>query len=157
MSIQRFNIRVYMLLFDDSGSKLLLSDEIIQGKQYTKFPGGGVELGEGIAEALLREAHEELGQDVIIESHFYTTDILQVSKFNKHDQVVSVYYKCRLPIDDNGQSRCSFRITAKPFDFERFEDGEESFRWMKFDRLESSDMSFPIDKKVIQLLKAQIK
>ena len=42
MSITRFNIRVYILLFDESRESLLLSDEIVDGGFYTKFPGGGL-------------------------------------------------------------------------------------------------------------------
>jgi hypothetical protein len=43
MSIVRFNIRVYILLLDESKTRVLLSDEIIGGKYFTKFPGGGLE------------------------------------------------------------------------------------------------------------------
>ena len=41
-----FNIRVYGILINDK-KQVLVSDEFIRGGYYTKFPGGGLELGEG--------------------------------------------------------------------------------------------------------------
>ncbi|MFN5439619.1 MAG: NUDIX hydrolase, partial [Bacteroidota bacterium] len=41
-----FNIRVYGILISDD-NQVLVSDEFIRGNYYTKFPGGGLEFGEG--------------------------------------------------------------------------------------------------------------
>ena len=49
-----FNIRVYGILINDK-KQVLVSDEFIRGSYYTKFPGGGLEYGEGLIEALKRE------------------------------------------------------------------------------------------------------
>ena len=68
----RFNIRVYGLLIEDG--KVLVSDELIKGKGITKFPGGGLEFGEGTIEALKREFREELDTEIHIRRHYYTTD-----------------------------------------------------------------------------------
>ena len=52
IKVDNFNIRVYALI--QNGRKILLSHELINNKRVQKFPGGGVEYGEGIVEALQR-------------------------------------------------------------------------------------------------------
>jgi 8-oxo-dGTP diphosphatase len=69
-----------------------VSDEIIKGKFYTKFPGGGLEFGEGTRECLQREFKEETGLDVSIGDHLYTTDFFQPSAFHTNHQIISIYY-----------------------------------------------------------------
>jgi ADP-ribose pyrophosphatase YjhB (NUDIX family) len=142
----RFNLRAYLLLMDDAHEQLLVSDEWISGKAYTKFPGGGVEFGEGIAETIMREAREELGQEVRIQKHFYTTDFFIASAFRPQDQVVSIYYLTRLVTEQ------SFRTSEKRFDFRQHEHDEESFRWVKKEDLIKEVFAFPADRKVQELL-----
>jgi len=43
----RFNVRVYGLLINDR-NEILISDEQEYGMQFSKFPGGGLEYGEGL-------------------------------------------------------------------------------------------------------------
>ena len=57
----QFNIRVYGILINEQ-NQVLVSDELIRGNYYTKFPGGGLEFGEGTRDCLVREFKEELGQ-----------------------------------------------------------------------------------------------
>ncbi len=56
IKVTRFNIRVYILLLDERNNSVLLSDEIVDSEYITKFPGGGLEKGEGILDCLHREA-----------------------------------------------------------------------------------------------------
>src|SRR6266498_1096170 len=86
-----FNIRVYGLLINDK-KQVLVSDEYIRGGYYTKFPGGGLELGEGTRDCLKREFKEEMNLDVEIGEHLYTTDFYQASAFNPAYQIISIYY-----------------------------------------------------------------
>ena len=58
-----FNVRVYGIMFNGQ-KQVLVSDEYIRGGYYTKFPGGGLEFGEGTLDCIKREWQEELGQDV---------------------------------------------------------------------------------------------
>jgi len=71
--IVHFNIRVYGLVLNDK-NELLVTDEYCQNRYMTKFPGGGLEFGEGLIEGLQREFIEESGQAIEVISHFYTTD-----------------------------------------------------------------------------------
>ncbi len=86
-----FNIRVYGILINEQ-KQVLLSDEFIRGNYYTKFPGGGLEVGEGTRDCLKREFKEEMNLNVQIGDHIYTTDFYQKSAFNPEHQIVSVYY-----------------------------------------------------------------
>ena len=60
---KKINIRVYGILIN-SQKEVLLSDEKYRDVEFTKFPGGGLEWGEGTKETLIREFQEEL--DIII-------------------------------------------------------------------------------------------
>src|SRR5215217_6897747 len=87
----RFNIRVYGILLGED-RQVLVSDEFIRGNYYTKFPGGGLEFGEGTRECLKREFKEEMNLEVEIGDHIYTTDFFQLSAFNPGHQIISIYY-----------------------------------------------------------------
>jgi 8-oxo-dGTP diphosphatase len=85
----RFNIRAYGILLNEG--KILVNEELIRGKLYTKFPGGGLHFGEGLADCLKREWKEELELDINVVGHFYTTDFFQPSAYDD-SQVISIYY-----------------------------------------------------------------
>ena len=138
-----FNVRVYGLLINNE-SELLLSDEFEYGFNFTKFPGGGVELGEGLIEALKREFVEECNAEIVVISHFYTTDFYEKSSFND-SQVISVYYLVKevKPLQLNFKS--------KVFDFDI--NSAQSFRWVKISDLTADDVTFKTDKTVVNLLK----
>ena len=152
MDIERFNIRVYLLLFDEYGDSLLLSDEIVRGEYYTKFPGGGLEYGEGILDCLQREAREEFGQEVEVLRQFHVSETFQRSTFAHEDQLVCIYYECRLPRDRNGRRRPRFRIAARPYDFVDFREREESFRWRRLDQIDADELSLPLDRQALARL-----
>lgn len=148
--IVRFNVRAYFIVFDESWTNVLLSDECIQGKNYTKFPGGGVELGEGITDALHREAKEELGQAIELTGHFYTTEYFVASLFRSEDQMISVYYTARL------RDKQTFATHSARFQFELSDNQEQAFRWFPLKELTEDEMSFPIDKTVVARLKNEL-
>ena len=85
----RFNVRVYGIWIHEG--KLLVNEELIRGQKVIKFPGGGLDLGEGIIDCLVREWKEELDIDIAVLEHFYTTDFFQHSAFD-NSQVISIYY-----------------------------------------------------------------
>jgi ADP-ribose pyrophosphatase YjhB (NUDIX family) len=153
MQISRFNIRVYMLLLDETGSNVLLSDEILTGEDFTKFPGGGVEYGEGILDCLHREAQEELGQDIEVVRQLYTTETFQNSLFKPDDQIVCVYYHCRLPVNKDGRRLPSFQVSERKYDFADRQEREQRFRWKPIGHLKTDDLSLPLDQQVVPILK----
>jgi 8-oxo-dGTP diphosphatase len=148
-----FNIRVYGILLDDR-KRVLVSDEFIRGNFYTKFPGGGLEFGEGTRDCLKREFMEEMKLDVSIGEHIYTTDFFQISAFNPGHQIISIYYFVQAlePI------RVPLRLN--PFEFDEremkmyAETGEtETFRFIEWPHFSEESVSLPIDKIVAGLLK----
>lgn len=138
-----FNVRVYGILINDR-KQVLLSDEIIRGRHYTKFPGGGLHFGEGTKECLQREFMEEMGIKVSIEDHIYTSDFFQRSKFAADEQVIAVYYRVKF---ENTEIEA---LRINPFDFGGL---DQVFRWYYLKNLTENDLSFPIDRKVLPLIK----
>src|SRR4051794_268867 len=150
---RNFNIRVYGILMENGN--VLVSDEFIRGNYFTKFPGGGLEFGEGTRDCLKREFMEETGLDVTIGDHIYTTDFFQISAFNKKDQIISIYYFVHA-IEPNELSKLQTKTTV--FDFESHQisvpNGQfELLRWVGWDELSEDSVSLPIDKIVVKMLK----
>lgn len=147
-TIKRFNVRVYGLLINEN-NEILVTDEVFSnGNRATKFPGGGLELGEGLIDGLVREFVEEAEIKVHVVKHFYTTDFFQPSFFDTDSQIISVYYICQ-----SDEWRKVKTSTIK-YDFE-VQPGQEaeSFRWVKLSELiNESDITLPIDKVVVQML-----
>src|SRR5678809_100244 len=106
-----FNLRVYGILINEQ-KQVLVSDEYIRGSYYTKFPGGGLELGEGTKDCLKREFKEEMDLEVEIGAHLYTTDFYQVSAFNPEHQIISIYYLVKALED------IKVPLRTKEFDFD---------------------------------------
>lgn len=127
--------------------QVLVSDERIyyNNIEVTKFPGGGLELGEGTRECVIRECKEEIGIDVEVADHIYTTDFFQQSAFNPEHQIISVYYLVKpleplnIPVN-NGQA-------IYP------EEVGEIFRFIDWEHFNEKVMTLPIDKVVAKMLK----
>jgi ADP-ribose pyrophosphatase YjhB (NUDIX family) len=149
--IKTLTVRVYGIL-KDSKNRVLVSDEFIRGGYYTKFPGGGLEIGEGTRDCLRREFKEETNLDVIVGDHIYTTDFYQQSAFNNAHQILSIYYFV------HAGEPIGLVTKTTLFDFrpEQVADpkGEaEVFRWIEWNDLTEETVSLPIDKVVVKMLK----
>ena len=149
----QFTLRVYGILID-SNNRILVSDEYIRGGYFTKFPGGGLEFGEGTRDCLIREFKEETNLNVTIGKHIYTTDIFQISAFNSRQQIISIYYYVHTdePI----------RLATKsiPFDFAPHQIADpngqaEVCRWIALTDLTEASVDLPLDKIVVGMLKEQ--
>jgi ADP-ribose pyrophosphatase YjhB (NUDIX family) len=144
--IRMFNIRVYGIAIN-ANSELLVTDEFRLGMRMTKFPGGGLEFGEGTIDCLKRECREEMNQEINIIRHFYTTDYFQPTYLLKApQQLISVYYLMELTNPD------LLKTSNKKFDFTDI-DGNQSFRWVKIEDMDEDEMTFPVDRKVAGMVK----
>jgi ADP-ribose pyrophosphatase YjhB (NUDIX family) len=149
-----FNIRVYGILINEQ-KQVLVSDEYIRGDYITKFPGGGLEFGEGTRDCLKREFMEEMTLNVRVGDHLYTTDYFQMSAFNPAHQIISIYYYAH-PLE-----AITVPLRTKPFDFDEQQMAvyaekkeTETFRFINWDDFSEASVTLPIDKVVAKLLKS---
>ena len=140
MQITNFNLRVYGLLIIDN--QILITDENRGGMHMTKFPGGGLEKGEGLRDCLKREFIEELELEVSVGDLFYTNDFLQVSAFKPSDQLHSFYYFVSAEKEVEIVTKTGMPAA-----------GEQYFRWLEVDKLNPLEFTFPIDRVVVERLK----
>ena len=130
----RFNIRVYGICIKDG--KLLVNEEFFKNITVIKLPGGGLDWGEGLYDGLKREWKEELGVEIEIMEHFYTTDFFQQSAFDS-SQVISIYYLVSANIPDEIVNHV---------------DNERTY-WMDLAEVSSDTFTLAIDKLVGGMLK----
>jgi len=136
-----FTIRVYgILLYNDH---VLVSDELIKGRRITKFPGGGLEYGEGVKDCLVREIREEMGLDALDLRHFYTTEFFQQSTFHSDPmQVLSVYFTFHVAAPE------AISVVSEAFAGAGEVQDQELFRWLRLDEPADDALTLPIDQVV---------
>jgi ADP-ribose pyrophosphatase YjhB (NUDIX family) len=149
------NLRVYGILFNEQHD-LLVSDEYIRGSFFTKFPGGGLEYGEGTRDCLKREFLEEMNLNIEVGEHIYTTDFFQLSAFHVDHQIISIYYFVK-PLEE-----FSVPLREAPFQFDdaqmkvyEAQKEVETFRFIRWKNVSEDSVSLPIDKLVVKMLKGQ--
>ena len=152
-----FNIRVYGILINEQ-RQVLVSDELIRGSYITKFPGGGLEFGEGTRDCLQREFLEEMNLTIEAGNHIYTTDYFQLSAFNPEHQIISIYYAAK------ALEEIKVPLRTKPFDFDEqqmkvYEEKKETetFRFIDWNDFAAEQFTLPIDKIVATLVKETFK
>lgn len=141
MSIGAFNIRVYGIAIKNG--RILISTELGGDHAFTKFPGGGLEPGEGIADCLVREWKEEMNATIEVNDLFYVNEFYQPSAFNPAQQIISFYYNVSLVSDE-----LLFKSIEKRWNKEYLVE----FRWESMQELQAEDFTFPIDKIVFSKL-----
>jgi len=150
------SIRVYGILINEE-RQVLVSDEYIRGNYFTKFPGGGLEVGEGTKDCLAREFIEEMNLKVAVGEHIYTTDIYQQSAFNAAHQILSIYYFAK------AIEEIKVPLREKIFDFDEqqlkiYESTKqiETFRFINWTDFSSDAMTLPLDKIAAGIVKKQL-
>jgi len=150
------SIRVYGILINEQ-RQVLVSDEYIRGNYFTKFPGGGLEVGEGTKDCLAREFMEEMNLKVAVGEHIYTTDIYQQSAFNAAHQILSIYYFAK------AIEEIKVPLRNKIFDFDEqqlkiYESTKqiETFRFINWTDFSSDAMTLPLDKIAAGIVKKQL-
>lgn len=143
--MKAFNLRVYGLLINNN--QILVSDECRNGFSFTKFPGGGIEFGEGIQDALIREFIEEMDVSIQVEKLYYVNEFLQLSAFNANHQLISFYY-----IVSTSELE---KIKMGNHEVPHKEEGEKH-RWVQIEALNTDEFTFPIDQKVVQMIKNEM-
>lgn len=136
-----WNLRVYLLITNAEGSALLVAKESIREHTYTKLPGGGVEWGEGIADAAHREAREELGCAIVLHQQYYFTDYYLPSLFRSSDQVVALYYTASLIDADH------LLHTAR---FPARDGSDQYFEWIPLHALDPAAFTLASDRLVLE-------
>lgn len=135
-----FNVRIYALL--EHKGKVLVIHEPFQGELIYKFPGGGLEFGEGTKDCLIREFKEELNLDVEIGSHFYTQDFFVLNAFDPTEQILLIYYKAT--------------ITDKALTQLKILDADiNELLWIDPENLKAEKFTLEADKVVIELYKKE--
>lgn len=142
--MKQFTLRVYGLLIHEN--KVLISDEFCGGMNVTKFPGGGLEFGEGTIECVIREFKEELDLNVKVISHFHTTDFFIHSAFDPNKQVICIYYL----VEPNEE--LNIKVSDIPYDFNEVKEGAQAFRWLDIKNMNTNNFTFATDKQVSTLL-----
>ena len=144
--INRLNIRVYGIL-KDNDNHILIVDEQIGDFKFTKFPGGGLELGEGTIACLEREFMEECNLAIEVKEHIYTTDFFQPSAFKLGDQLIAIYYAVEAKNKPISLNLNPIEIT------ENGKTEKLQFKWLAMKDLHTDIFTFPIDKLVCDMLK----
>jgi len=135
---KRLVVRVYGLLINTAQQVLTVS-ETFRGVALHKFPGGGLEWGEGPLDCVKREFREETGWDIPFEQHFYTTDFFQPSAFGANDQILSLYYFCFQPFRDDTLPGAGAEAGL-------------TFHWTPIEPGLIESLTLPIDQKVAERL-----
>lgn len=134
-----FNVRIYGLAIQDN--KLLVLKEPFMGQIINKFPGGGLEFGEGTRDCLKREFKEELNLEISVGKHFYTQDFFMQSGIDPNEQILMIYYKVSI------NNILEFKLTDSEI---------REVNWIDLNTLSVNDLSLPTDKLVTEMLLKEI-
>ena len=88
---KRLRVRVSVIIIDEN--RILLVRHEKYGRTYWVLPGGGVDFGESLEEAAVREVKEETDLDITVDKLVFVDDILPE---DLHRHVVDVYFTAKV-------------------------------------------------------------
>lgn len=144
--MEHFNIRVYGVLINEN-QEILISKETYKGLSFTKFPGGGLCLGESLPDGLIREFKEECNLGIEVEELLHVTNTFVESAFD-NSQVIGIYYKVK-----------SLNALFEDFKNENIDlenNSTQSFHWVSIEMLTVGDFYFEMDQQAWQHIKNKI-
>lgn len=144
--MEHFNIRVYGVLMNEK-HEILISKETYKGLSFTKFPGGGLHLGESLPDGLIREFKEECNLGIEVENLLHVTDTFVESAFD-NSQVIGVYYKIK--------SLNAFLEDFKNENIDLENNSTQSFHWVSINKLVVEDFYFEMDQQAWRQIKNKI-
>lgn len=133
--IDKINVRVYACAVKEK--KVLTLFEEYAGQPLLKFPGGGLEFGEGLTDCLHREFDEELNVKINIVDHLYTQEDFLVSRFRENEQLLTIYYMVKILNEE---------------DFLILDPCIEKTDWLSIDT-DENPFTLPVDRIVFEKLK----
>ncbi len=136
--IDKINVRVYACAVKDQ--KVLTLFEEYAGEHLMKFPGGGLELGEGLVDCLHREFDEELNVKIEVLEHLYTQENFLTSRFRENEQLLTIYYMVKIVNEE---------------DFLILDPCIEKTEWVDINQ-NDNPFPLPIDRIVFDILKQKI-
>tara|TARA_B100000768_G_scaffold118340_1_gene109471 strand:+ start:266 stop:748 length:483 start_codon:yes stop_codon:yes gene_type:complete len=140
-------LRVYGFLMNYSG-QVLIAVERYNAIPMVKFPGGGVDWGEGHRDALIREFKEELDLSVKVKNNIYFNDFAVESVIDSKFQVQSFFYIVEALGSLEFQTHTSIEFPET--------DGER-FVWCNIEELDENMFTFKIEKQAAIAFKKYIK
>lgn len=143
-----FNIRVYGLLL--AGQQVLLSHESLRNVAFTKFPGGGLHLGEAPPEGLRREFQEELGMAVHVQRLFHVPDFVVTNYFRPEEQVLVLHY---LVAAEHSADLQRLNLGEKNLE-SLAEPNQMAHEWVPVRYLKNEQLTFPADKAAAHKLRS---
>lgn len=141
MQGKRFIVRVYGIIHH-RWEEILIAEEFHFNTFMRKFPGGGLEFGEGPAECLFREITEELNLEMPVGDLLHTTRVFIQSAFNPDHQVLGIYYL--VEATDEALTRFRSRYDRPSLN------GQEQFRWVRPEDISADDFTFPADQQAFE-------
>ncbi|SRR5690606_12176618 len=136
--INKTNVRIYACAIKNR-SVLVLHEEYA-GEHLMKFPGGGLEYGEGVLDCLHREFEEELNAKIRVIGHLYTQENFEVSRFRENEQLLTIYYMVEI-LDET--------------DFLIMDPCIEKVEWLPVDT-EENNFPLPVDRIAFDKLKERL-
>lgn len=144
--MERFNIRVYGVLINNQ-NQVLISDELYHGQRFSKFPGGGLELGEGVIDCLKREFIEEFDLSIDSGNLLYITEDVIPSAFDI-SQVIGVYYQVFT------SEELVFPVKEQAFEFD--EGATQALRWINLEDFSLDTLTFEMDRQAWKNIRSKI-